>query len=337
MKKFFASGIMFFMMSIVSLAQPADKTIIFVGGTGDPIAEDQVLIDSFAAWIENVIYYNSAAFNTTTAETLYADIDGVVISESINSVDVPNFGRRDDYPVPCIAMESVFSVPDDTDKWPLLDEAGGIWGYSTPEEVDIQWQIANEEHYITTGYELDDVIYYADTAGRGVPYVHGIVPDHIILATAVRTDGGNQEGYIQDEAIACAWIEDPEIIYMNIAHTYYAEGTEEWYAILKRSAQFIFDFMPVGVDRLLSPSTKLTVYPNPSAENASIRFHMEAGEKVLVNLISVTGGLVKNIYWGISIQGENIIDLDTDQLSSGLYFIELSVDDKFAYTKFVLK
>ena len=337
MKKFFASGIMLFIITIVSFAQPADKTIIVVGGSGEPEPEDQVLIDSLASWIENVVYYSAGEFNITIADSLYKDVDGVVISESITSTTIPNFARRDDYPVPCIAMEGVFSGPDDINKWPLLAEDGGIWGYTTPEEVDIQWRIADEEHYITDGYEIDDVIYYAETAVRGVPYIHHIVPDHIILATAFRTDGGGVDGYNQDEAIACAWIEYPAIIYMNVAYTYYAEGTVEWYAILKRSAQFLFGFTPVGVDQLLSPSTKLSVYPNPSAGNARISFNMEAGEKVLVNLISITGGLVGNIYNGISYKGENIISLDTDKFSPGLYFIELNVDDKLAYTKFVIK
>jgi hypothetical protein len=337
MKKIYTSGILLIIISIFCFSQPADKTIIVVGGSTPPAPEDGVLIDSLDNWIENVIYMSAAEFNFTIADSLYKDVDGVVISESITSSTIPNFARRDDYPVPCIVMEGVFSGPDDINKWPLLSEDGGIWGYPTPEEDDIQWRIADEEHYITSGFQIDDVIYYAETAARGVPYIHHIVPDHIILATAVRTDGGDQEGYNQDEAIACAWIEFPALIYMNVAYTYYAEGTPEWYGILKRSAQFLFDFVPVSTEQRLSPSTNLSVYPNPSSGNSRISYSMETVDKVRINLISITGGLVGNIYNGISQKGENIIDLETEKFPAGLYFIELNVNDKLAYTKLVIK
>lgn len=327
-------------MAIISYAQPADKTVIVVGDlAGTALAEDQVLIDSVSNWVENVIYYGSAAFNAASADTLYTDIDGVIISESINSVHVGNFGLRDEYPVPCILMEGTMTGDPETEttKWPLLMEGGGIWGYGTPEDEDIQWRIVNNEHHITKEYDVDDLIYYGETAGRGVPYIHDIDPEHIILATAARSDGGDVEDFVQDDAIAVAYIIDPEILYLNVAYTYLAEGTPEFYGILKRGAQFLFDFVPVGMRTVFANETNLSIFPNPATSIANIRFSIETGRDVSVNLISVTGGFVGNIYQGASQSGQNSINLNTDNYLPGLYFIELKMDNKLAYKKFVLK
>jgi len=318
-------------------AQPAERTIIYVGGNATPDEGDQVMLDTLATWVETVKYYLSTEFNAASADTLYTDVDGVIISESINSIHVPNFALRDNYPVPCIAMEGVFDVSSTTTKWPLLLDDGGIWGYGTPADEDIQWRIVDVDNYITSVFEEEDFIYFAETPSRGIPYIHGIDPNHVILATAARSDPGDVEGFDQDEAIACAYIEDPEIVYMNVSNLYFPEATDEFWGIMKRSVQFLLDFVPVGVDRVLAENNAdLNVFPNPASDNATIRFNIEGGQGITVNLISVMGGLVGTIHEGISTSGENSIQLNTGNYAPGLYFIELNVNNEVAYKKIVL-
>lgn len=324
-------------------AQPdSDKVIIFVGdGATAPTPEDQVCFDSLAQWVD-VIYFGSAEFNATTPDILYGEgstyeAEGIIISESIDSKVVPNFGRRDGYPVPAIIMEGVIGTPDDEVRWPLLEENGGIWGFGTPEDVDVQWKIVDNTNYVTGVFDLGDVVDYADAPDRGVPYIHGVASDHIILATAVRESGGDVTDFVQSEAMALGYIVDPSILYMNVAYTYLAAATPEFYDILHRGVQFVFDAIPVGNGQVKTSEFGLTVYPNPLANEAAIRFSAKAGQEVVVNLYSLIGADLGNIYRGVTVAGDNEILLNTSEYPAGVYVAELSAGHKVSHAKFVIK
>ncbi len=334
----------FMLASLMVFGQKIPQTIIVVGADADtPRAYDQSLIDSVSNWVEEVVYLGQTAFNDADADDLYTDAghnaDGVIISESIGASNVKNFAQTDNYPVPCITLETTLTN-DNVDRWPLLlDEPdGGIWGYDPPEDVDMQWRIVNDEHYITEGYNIDDVITYGDIShGYGVPYVHGIEVEHIILATAVRTDGGSNATFNQDQAIACAYLLDPEILYMNVAHEYLSDESAEWYGILKRGVLFLFDNFPEDVDPTLAGEINLSVFPNPTAEEATLKFSVDAGKTVSVDLINVVGGLVGNIHKGVSAGGEKVIPINTTDYASGIYLVKVQIDGQAAYSRLILR
>jgi len=339
------------LVSLMVYTQPVDKTIIYVGQyESNEIREaDSIMMDSVANWITNVVFMDAGVFNPAPADSLYGDgadaigAEGVIISESIGSTSVPNFGLRDNYPVPVIIMEGVLTNdPASTEKWPLLLEDGGVWGYASPEAVDVQWKIVDDEHYITDEYNIGDILSYAETPDRGVPYLHGISPSHVILATAAREEGGvDNPTFVQEEAIAIGYIEDPEILFINVAYTYLAVGTTDFYNIMHRSVEFMFDAIPEepidAVEELFTDAIKLAVYPNPAELDATISFYIEAGEIVSVNIYDLTGGLVKNIYKGSSVAGKNVVHADLTNYTSGIYFVELQIGNKIAHTKLVVK
>jgi len=330
--------------SAMAFAQPdVEKLIIFVGADdGTARAEDQVCIDSLSQWV-NIEYMGSSEFNDATADQLYGEsglgAEGVIISESIGSTAVPNFGRRDNYPVPAIIMEGVITG-DNTDetRWPLLiPDQGGTWGYGTPEAVDVQWKINDNFHYVTEQYNVGEVINYADSPDRGVPYIHHIAPEHLILATANRTEGGDNADFDQSQAVALGYIVDPPMIYMNVAYTYLAVASVDFYNILHRSVKYIFDAFPVGVDQVRTEEFGLTVFPNPAANEAAIRFSAEAGKDVSVNLYSLIGSELGSIYQGVTSGGAQEIRLNTSEYPSGVYMVELEVGKKVSHSKFVIK
>lgn len=336
------------MVSVLAFAQPvSEKVIIFVGADdGTARAEDQVCIDSLNKWV-NIVYMGSTEFNDASADDLYfsdggTKAEGIIISESIGSTAVPNFGLRDGYPVPCIAMEGVFTNdPANTEKWPLLlqGDEGGIWGYGAPEDVDVQWRIVEDMHEVTEGLNIGDIINYAPAADRGVPYLFGIDPYHIILATGARTEGGaDNPNYMQDKAIALAYIDDPYIIYMNIAYTYLAVATAEYYQILHNSVVFLFDAFPTGLDNVRAAEDfQLSVFPNPAAGRASVSFDAQAGQEVSLKLYSVTGAIAGEAYRGLASGGSQMVELNTADYPSGIYMVEFKAGNENAYTKLVIK
>jgi len=330
-------------------AQPdVDKTIIFVGQyqsatIQEPRPEDQVAMDSISQWV-NVVFMDGGVFNEASASELYGEggtnAKGVIISESIGGGAVANFGLRDNYPVPCIIMEAAqFSGdPASTDRWVLLNEDGGTWGYDPASAEDVQWKIADDMHYITDEYNIGDVINYAPEADRGVPYLHGFFVDHYILATGGRTDGGSANpSYVQDQAAALAILLDPEILFMNVAYTYLAVGSADFYNILHRSVKYMFEAYPVGVDQVLTEEFDLSVYPNPARDQAVVRFSAEPGKSMSLDLFSISGALAGNLHTGVTVDGENVVSLNTAGYGPGLYFVELQVGNKISYEKLVLK
>jgi hypothetical protein len=350
-------------VSVMVYSQPVERTIIYVGqyasGTTDVRPEDSAAIRHIAQWVTPVVFLDQGVFNNAPADSLYGSgadaigAEGVIISESIGSTGVFNFGLRDNYPVPCITMEGVFSNdPATVDKWPLLLEDGGVWGYASPEAVDVQWRIVDDMHYITEtdGYAINQIVDYATAAYRGVPYLHGIAPSHIILATGARTDGGvDNPSYVQDEAIAIGYIENPEILYMNVAYTYLSAGsagavswepTADLYKILHRSVEFMFDAVPpppIGIAQLSADDINFSVLPNPAIDNVTLSFTNEGGKSVSVSLISVTGGLIGNIYEGVSIAGNNTININTANYTPGLYFVKLQIGTSEISSKLIIK
>lgn len=82
---------------------------------------------------------------------------------------------------------------------------------------------------------------------------------------------------------------------------------------------------------------KMSVYPNPVSDNATIRFSLEGRKNISVNVISVTGGLVANVFNGASSIGLNEINLNTSNYAPGVYFVELNADNKVTHSKFVIR
>jgi len=216
-------------------------------------------------------------------------------------------------------------------------EGGGIWGYDPPAAEDVQWKIAEDMHYVTDGYNIGDVVTTSTDASRGVPYLHGLSPYHVILATGAREDGGGNATYVQAEAIALAYVEDPAMIIMNVPYTHLDDGTPEFYGLLHRSIKFLFDAYPVGIDQVRTQEFGLSVYPNPVSNNASISFSAEGGRNVSIDLYSLTGAHVGNVYTGRTVAGENVVNLNTEHYGSGLYLIELQIENKVSHAKFILE
>lgn len=83
----------------------------------------------------------------------------------------------------------------------------------------------------------------------------------------------------------------------------------------------------------LSFNTKLTVYPNPVHNTASLLFNSIAGNKYSINITDMTGRSVKHIE-GVSIIGTNSINIDVRNFSKGTYFINVNNENGRQSLKF---
>ena len=94
---------------------------------------------------------------------------------------------------------------------------------------------------------------------------------------------------------------------------------------------------PENVEQLLANEIDLAIFPNPATSVATVSFSLEAGRNVSVNLFSVTGGMIGNVYEGISTAGKNTVRLNTAGYTPGVYFVELQIDNQVSYSKLIIQ
>lgn len=341
------------MLTIVCFGQK--KKIILVGADADNArAADSVLIDTLVQWVD-VHYMGSAAFNEATYNQLYnpttgIGAEGVIVSESIGSGSIFNFGRRDNYPVPSIVMEAAMFTDDVAleTRWPLMATGGGTWGFATPEEVDLKWKIVWNFNYITEEYANYQVITYSTISPPtyGVPYLHDFNVPVTILAVGARESGGTSPAdWDQSKAVAVGHLTSKDMLFMNIAHPYHGldpadatktVGTSDFFNLFKRSVKFIFNLIPSSVEKVQNDIFNLSVYPNPAESGMQVSFKAIDNQNARISLVNLAGQEVLN-HSLKTLYGINRVELDVNPVASGIYLLKLEIGGQVTYTKISVK
>ena len=77
-------------------------------------------------------------------------------------------------------------------------------------------------------------------------------------------------------------------------------------------------------------------YPNPFNPTTTIEFSLPYSMHVELNVLDIQGRLVKNVVSGSYSKGDNKIQVDGNDLASGLYFVQLLTNSHPHYTKILL-
>ncbi|HLG33991.1 MAG TPA: T9SS type A sorting domain-containing protein, partial [Bacteroidia bacterium] len=95
----------------------------------------------------------------------------------------------------------------------------------------------------------------------------------------------------------------------------YGEGTNSW-------ATWIAEIHggPTGIAES-APENNLNLYPNPVSSNFVIEFTLPENTDLKISIIDAQGKLVKELFKGTAIQGENIFSFNKSNLSQGIYFL----------------
>jgi type IX secretion system substrate protein len=81
-----------------------------------------------------------------------------------------------------------------------------------------------------------------------------------------------------------------------------------------------------SVDNTSVTPTKFEIYPNPMFGTGRIKYVLDEAGQVSINMYDVTGKMVKNIFSGEAAQGLQIIDFNSSDMPSGVYFCRLESD-----------
>lgn len=93
-----------------------------------------------------------------------------------------------------------------------------------------------------------------------------------------------------------------------------------------------------GINKVTNEDmNSFVLYPNPASENTTIAFNITEKNKVSVSVYDVLGNLVSIISQENDFEkGNNTISLNTSNLSSGIYYISLEVNDAKETKKLVI-
>lgn len=81
----------------------------------------------------------------------------------------------------------------------------------------------------------------------------------------------------------------------------------------------------------------LEVFPNPLNHSATIQLKFEQSSRIELNLLDVHGKVVRKLYEGMADAGTLQIDLQRDQLASGIYLLQLMSDEGIVTRKVVIE
>ena len=90
------------------------------------------------------------------------------------------------------------------------------------------------------------------------------------------------------------------------------------------------------IDELENEAFTLTVFPNPTSDKATISYAANAMKPFEVLLINTEGKVVLTRK-GVSLNGENQLELNTSQLPAGNYHILLKVGESYSNKALIIR
>jgi hypothetical protein len=93
----------------------------------------------------------------------------------------------------------------------------------------------------------------------------------------------------------------------------------------------------VGIDNINESNLSLTLFPNPSnQEYSSLSFHLDKKANVKVGVINSVGKKIEDVFSGKLFKGENKLTIKTSNLSKGVYFVRINIDNNTIVKKLLI-
>jgi PKD repeat protein len=97
----------------------------------------------------------------------------------------------------------------------------------------------------------------------------------------------------------------------------------------------LYDLAAVGIDEV-SFLKQLNVYPNPSNAETTLAFNLDKGALLNIDLLDISGRVVKSIFSGAKGAGQNVQTFDVGGISQGVYLIRILADGEQVMKRIVI-
>ncbi len=81
----------------------------------------------------------------------------------------------------------------------------------------------------------------------------------------------------------------------------------------------------VGIAEPIATFSATNLFPNPTANSATISYALQSSTDVVIDLFDISGNKIKNVLNAKQSGGEQKININCAELNNGFYFIKLSV------------
>lgn len=98
------------------------------------------------------------------------------------------------------------------------------------------------------------------------------------------------------------------------------------------------NFNPVlEINEANSDVTIAEVFPNPTSGETAINYSVENAHNVTINVLDVTGKVVKAMAQGTQTAGEHTVSFNASELNAGVYFVNIATENSVVTKKFIKK
>ena len=85
----------------------------------------------------------------------------------------------------------------------------------------------------------------------------------------------------------------------------------------------------------INQSVKIKNYPNPFKNQTTIEYELSQAGNVSLSLIDVNGRLLKRLFAGQKQKGKHSFQLNSLDLSTGIYLVKLQMENTTNYIKII--
>jgi hypothetical protein len=212
------------------------------------------------------------------------------------------------------------------------------------------WQNANltvfvvEDSVVGSGSGYDQINAYNTQAGHpyfgaGNPIV-GYPHRHVVRAIGSGTSAWGDETFFTSAPAVNSNYNKTYTINLNSSWdqskmefiafvNYYDASTGENEREIVNVNKIKFSDLVVGVAKNNINVTEFTVYPNPVQNGqVNVKFELKKSENVTVEIVNVLGEVVSSINRGALVAGEQKMNLNVDNLNSGIYFVRVTAGNE---------
>ncbi len=149
--------------------------------------------------------------------------------------------------------------------------------------------------------------------------------------------------FFVDLAPSAFWAHDCQIIFFDVANSDYVINDDDWppNPFLGGMTQFLEEWewvLSVGMEtKKVNNTNSFNIYPNPFSEEISIAYSSQIYEHLLIKIIDLAGKTVSIKTRKKEVEKNGIIRINTNKLEHGLYFVQISGNNKIFYTGKIIK
>jgi hypothetical protein len=340
----------------------SDEEIMYLsahsdGAYGSAKAYDTNVYDALVDAGYSVTFLKRGSIKEWTSDGIvpfdYTPYKGMVVSAGESSSNVNDYAKRN-YPIPCVSMQ-----PDGprVDKWGWVgvkkDDNKQMNVTKTYDPTTAQMVVTNNSHYITSEYNVDDVITWTtgtaespDWSGREVKSYNlsDSVPAAIPLATipadgsslttmwaipkgaSVRSMNGDYSTYERVTTTS-------RVVLMSLFNDGLLYVGDGFAPILVKSLEWVMGANLTAVDQFQIAEDVL-VYPNPASNFAKLRFVIDKSAEISATIMDLVGHKMQITSKQRFDRGVNEIDINTSGFDEGIYIYHLKVGEKTYTGKF---